>query len=128
MFATVVLVFFGLSFGAFGVWALAAPQSLSQLLHFGLETPGAVTELRAFYGGLELGLCGFLLAAVFFRHLVPGALIALAAIAGGVALGRIIGMVLDGSTSSLMLGVLTWEIAGAVLGVAAYLTLPDANV
>ncbi|MEO1573422.1 MAG: DUF4345 family protein [Pseudomonadota bacterium] len=127
MFASTVLVFFGLSFGVFGVWALVSPTGLAGLLHFGLETPGAVTELRAFYGGLEIGLCAFLLFAVAHRPLVPGALLALTFIAGGIALARIVGIVADSSLSGLMIGVLVWELAGAALGLAAYLSLNSAS-
>lgn len=123
MFVSIVLVIFGLSFGAFGVWAVAAPAGLAGLLHFGLETPGAVTEIRAFYGGLELGLCTFMLTAVVHRSLVPGALLALTFIAGGIALARIAGLLIDGSLSGLMIGALVWEMAGAVLGLAAYRSL-----
>ena len=125
MFASIVLVFFGLSFGAFGVWALVSPTGLAGLLHFGLQTPGAITELRAFYGGLEIGLCAFLLFAVAHRPLVPGALLALTFIAGGIGLARIAGIVADSSLSGLMIGVLIWELAGAALGLAAYLSLAN---
>ena len=120
MFVNAVLIIFGLGFGVFGVWALLAPQSLAQLLHFGLQTPGAVTEMRAFYGGLELGLAGLLLAAVVVRSLVPGALLALTVAAGGIAIGRLIGLALDGSGSGLMFGALAFELAGGVFGLLAY--------
>lgn len=127
MFAIIVLIVFGLSFGVFGAWALVAPQSLAQLLHFGLQTPGSVTEMRAFYGGLELGLCALMLVAVVNRTLVPGALLALVAAAGGIAVARVIGLVLDGSANGLLLGALAFESAGAILGLIAYLGLPSTN-
>ncbi|MFK8016183.1 MAG: DUF4345 family protein [Gammaproteobacteria bacterium] len=121
MFAKVVLIFFGLSFGGFGVWALIAPASLAKLVHFSLDTPGAMTEIRAFYGGLEIGFAAFLIAAAFVRPLVPGALLALVAIAGGIALARLVGIVVDGSGSTFMYSALVWELAGAGLGLLAWL-------
>lgn len=126
MFAKTVLVFFGLSFGVFGLWALIAPESLARMVHFSLDTPGAVTEIRAFYGGLELGLAILMLAAAVYPALVPGALLTLVAAAGGIALARIVGLVLDGSGSAFMFGALAWEVAGAVLGFIAYSRLDPA--
>ena len=121
MFAKVVLVFFGLSFGGFGVWALLSPLSMAKLLHFSLHTPSAVTEIRAFYGGLEIGLAIFMVTAAFYRPLIPGALLALVATAGGIALARIVGIIADGSGSLFMYGALVWELAGASLGLIAFL-------
>jgi len=123
VFPKFVLIFFGLSFGAFGVWALIAPAALANLIHVTPETPGALTEIRAFYGGLEIGLAAFLLRAAFHRPWMPGALIALVVVAGGIAIGRGIGLVIDSSISGVMLGALVWEAAGAILGSLAYLKL-----
>lgn len=123
MFAKVVLVFFGLSFGGFGVWALLSPLSLAKLVHFSLDTPGAVTEIRAFYGGLEIGLAIFMIAAAFYRPLIPGALLALVAAAGGIGLARIIGIIADGSGSTFMYSALVWELSGAALGLFAFLQM-----
>ncbi|MFK7887897.1 MAG: DUF4345 family protein [Gammaproteobacteria bacterium] len=123
MFPKIVLIFFGLSFGAFGVWALISPAALANLIHLTPETPGALTEIRAFYGGLEIGLAAFLLRGAFHRPWMSGALLTLVAVAGGIALGRCVGLALDSSVSNMMLGALVWEAAGAVLGTLAYLKL-----
>ena len=123
MFASGVLVFFGLSFLAFGVWALVAPVSLAGLIHFGLETSGSVTEIRAFYGGLEIGFALFLFAAALNRELAPAALLALVAVTGGIALARVVGLIVDQSGSTLMYGALAFELAGAVMGLLAWLNL-----
>lgn len=127
MFASVVLVVFGLSFGAFGLWALVAPDGLAKLIHFGLETPGARTEIRAFYGGLEIGLALFMVGSVFYRPLVPGALLALVATAGGIAVARVIGLLIDSSGSGVMYGALVWESTGAILGLAAFMSVSGAG-
>ena len=119
MFAKVVLVVFGLSFLAFGGWALFAPSSLAGLINFGLENSAAVTEIRAFYGGLEIGFAGFLLAAAFKDELTSAALLALAAVSGGIALARIAGLIVDASGSTLMYGALAFEFTGAVLAILA---------
>ena len=123
MFATVVLVFFGLSFLAFGLWALFAPVSLAALVHFGMESPASVTEIRAFYGGLEIGLAAFLIWSAFDKEMLPAALIALAAVAGGIALARVAGILVDGSASGMMFGALAFESLGAIFAVAAWFSL-----
>lgn len=126
MFPIAVLLFFGASFGAFGVWALLAPASLANLIHMTPETPGALTEIRAFYGGLEIGLAAVMIRAAFHRPWRPGALLVLVAVAGGIAAGRIVGLIIDQSVSGTMLGALVWEVAGAVLGLLAYARLHTA--
>ncbi len=127
VFPVAVLLFFGASFGAFGVWALLAPASLASLIHMTPDTPGALTEIRAFYGGLELGLAAFMIRAAFYRPWRSGALMALVAVAGGIAVGRIVGLFVDQSMSGTMLGALVWEATGALLGTLALLRLPAAS-
>jgi hypothetical protein len=60
--ALLVLWFAGLQFIGFGVLALINPQGIADVVGFQLTSALAATEIRAFYGGLELAL-GFLLCA-----------------------------------------------------------------
>jgi hypothetical protein len=46
---------------AYGVVFLLSPAVLGGLVGLGFEDPNAFVEIRAFYGGLELGLAAFLL-------------------------------------------------------------------
>ena len=103
-FAKILLVVYGVVTAAFGAWALAAPQSLAGLLGYTLLTPGAVTELRAFYGGLELALGGYWLLAALRRDMLAAGLLSMILVWGFVAL--------------------VTEVAGLVLAAVALRRLP----
>ncbi|MFN6997377.1 MAG: DUF4345 family protein, partial [Aquincola tertiaricarbonis] len=82
------------------------------------EGAAAATEFRAFYGGLELGLGALLLAAAArpaWRR--PGRWLVLAA-NGGIALGRLVGIALDGVWVPFFAYALVWELGFAALALA----------
>ena len=113
MLAKVVLWLLGLGFLGLGSWALVAPHSFSELVQFSLNSSLAVTELRAFYGGLELGLGIFFILGALRPDLTKAALTAGAIAMSAVALGRLFGVLVDDSTSTLMFSVLGIEIVSA---------------
>lgn len=115
--AAIVLWLFGLITLAFGVWALISPAQFAALAHYGLDHPGAVTELRAFYGGVEIGLGLFWILGALRQPLTRAALVSMICIWSGVVIARSLGMVLDGSVSTTMLVVLATEVV-AVIGAA----------
>ena len=117
-FARVSLWLAALAFAGFGAALLARP-SLLGVLGVALARPAAATEIRAFYGGLELGMAAFLGFASRRDAWVRPALAAQAATLGGVALARAIGMAVDGSAEPLILAFGAVEAAGALLAVAA---------
>lgn len=108
-----------LGFLGFGLWLLVAP--LSALGPLGIEVTGAaaVTELRAFYGGLELGLAAWLLAASFRPAWVAAALWAVFAINLGIGLARLVGVLVDGAFVPFFAGALAWEFGFAILALVA---------
>jgi hypothetical protein len=111
-----------LAFAAFGVALLVRPTLLGEL---GIELgrPAAVTEIRAFYGGLELGLALFFgLASTRDAWLRP-ALFAQAASLGGLLLARLVGIAIDGSAETLILLFAATEAAGVLFAVAALRSL-----
>ncbi|MEM9172555.1 MAG: DUF4345 domain-containing protein [Pseudomonadota bacterium] len=119
MFAKVVLWIVGLITLAFGAWTLALPFGIAGLVGYDLMTPGAITEIRAFYGGVELGLALFWISGAFKPSLLRPALVSMVMIWGAVAASRTLGIVLDGSLSQTMIVVLITEIASAVLALIA---------
>ncbi len=94
----------------FGILMLIAPAGVLAGLGITLGTPEAVTEIRAFYGGLEIGL-GL---ALGFCLIQPGMLrqgLALSSLCyGTVALARLVGMLVDGSGGTFLLSALALEI------------------
>lgn len=78
-----------------GVWLLIWPEGLG-VVGLSAETPAARTELRATYGGLELGLFAFLAwCACGGRERLRVGLVGLGLSTLGFAFGRVIGIVWD---------------------------------
>jgi hypothetical protein len=114
----------GLGFLGFGLLMLIAPQAAMASL--GLTVPDGVptTEIRAFYGGLELALGGLLLTAMVQPDYRRGGLWLGAVSYGTVAVTRCLGMLIDSSGGNFLLGALTLEI---VLAIWFALALRSAN-
>jgi len=97
----------------FAIWLSIDPRAL--LLAFGIEasTPQMLTEIRAFYGGVELGIALAMIVLWFrgerFASLLIGGLPLL-----GSACGRCLGMMIDGF-STLHVGFAAIELIGAAL-------------
>ena len=110
-----LLALAGLGFLGFGLWFLVDP--IGPLAAIGITATGdpAATEFRAFYGGLEVGL-GALLVAAASRPAwrVPGLWLVLAT-NGGIAMGRLLGVALDGVWVPFFTYALVWEVGFALL-------------
>jgi hypothetical protein len=105
----------GLAFLGFGVAFLAWPEPLVILVDVTPLTRTGTTEIRAMYGGLEIGLGSFLLLAAARReHVTIGLRAALFAF-GGLAAGRLIGLAVDGWWQPSTWLLMSAEIAAVVL-------------
>jgi len=101
-------------FLALGVSALAAPASFLPSVGMRMVGPGANVEVRAMYGGLELGL-GLLLVGWTWRPARRrDALWVLAASRGGLGLGRLLGLAAAGGGPRVMVAFCVFELVGAV--------------
>ena len=116
--ARVSLVLAALAYAGFGVATLVRPSVLN-VLGIELLRPAASTEIRAFYGGLELGMALFFARAAAEPAWFRPALFAQAASLGGVVLARLAGIAVDGSGEPLVLLLGAAEGAGALLGLVA---------
>jgi hypothetical protein len=77
-----------------GVACVVGPASFSQ--QAGLSaTPSALTEIRAFYGGLQVGVGCFLIWCVRQRALTFAGLLLVAFAVGGAGVARALGMLID---------------------------------
>jgi len=108
---TVAIFITAASWAGFAVWLGVNPGAL--LPAFGVEesTPQMLTEIRAFYGGVEMAIAVAMI--VLWRR---GDLFASLLVGGlplvGSASGRLIGLVVDG-ISTMHLGFAGLEIVGA---------------
>jgi hypothetical protein len=123
-FARITLWLAALAFAGFGVALLVRP-SLLGVVGIVLARPAAAAEIRAFYGGLELGMAGFLVCASRRDAWVRPALAAQAAMLGGIVLARVIGIAVGGSAEPLILLFGAVEATGALLAIIALRRLRD---
>jgi hypothetical protein len=109
-----VLILLALFVFVAGVASLASPGSLARRAGWS-ATPGGLTEIRAFYGGLQVGLGCFLFWCTRTRErLLPGLLAAGYAV-GGIGLARVLGLFFDRAPTSFHLANLVVEIATVAL-------------
>ncbi|MEH6568351.1 MAG: DUF4345 family protein [Halioglobus sp.] len=116
---TFFLRFTGVVFASYGAYLCFNPQFLVDLLEIGASIPAKV-EVRAMYGGLQLGIGLFLLwgaqRAPIQQQIACAAMIACFA---GLAGGRGVGMLIDGG-DSYNLPALIYETASLLISVFLY--------
>jgi Flp pilus assembly protein TadB len=97
-----ILALAALAFLGFGIAFLVSPAAMGALVELDLTSATARTEVRAMYGGLEIGL-GVGLLTLLFRHrqVALGLRVALAAFVG-LAAGRLYGLAVDGWWQPIM--------------------------
>jgi hypothetical protein len=102
-----------------GLNGLAAPGALLAPLGIPLEGPPALSEARANYGGMHVGMGLFLLSAAALPGLRRAGLLATLAFTGGLAIGRLVSLAVDGMPSPFVWFLLTTELGAAGLALAA---------
>ena len=92
----------------FGLIYLFEPASLTLPAGFGELPAGGLTDVRATYGGFQLGMGAFLVWASLDVSRVRAALLLMVLSIGAVGLSRAIGLTLDGSPNAFhTLGLIT---------------------
>ena len=94
--ARIFLAVQALILAGFGLAYLVKPHELANLSGMLLMAPAAATDVRAYYGGLQIGLAAFLALALSRLELTRAALILLVLLYSSLALARIGGLWLDG--------------------------------
>jgi len=118
-FSKTLVVLAGLGFLGYGIAFLIAPEAMLAGAGMQLTRTGAVVELRAFYGGLEIGLGLCLLVAGFQDRLIRPALWLTLASNGGIGGSRLLGLALGGAWNPFFGYALPWELGFAVLATGA---------
>lgn len=121
-FPVAVIWVTALTYAGFAVWLGTQPEALLEAFGIQDRTAEMATEIRAFYGGVELGI-----AAAMLWLLRRGSLIAALVIGAlpltGAATGRCIGMVVDGfSVTHAMFAGLEWVGSGVCYAAILLLT------
>jgi hypothetical protein len=112
---------------AFGLVSLLWPASMADPAGFGPLAPSAATDVRATYGGLQLGLGLYLLWASADVSRLRGALVLLVATVGCVGASRALGMLADGSANGFHLFGISVEITMTLLSAWVLRRLPAAG-
>ncbi|MFT6400156.1 MAG: hypothetical protein ACJAYU_004926 [Bradymonadia bacterium] len=110
-----VLSFNGLAFLGFGLAFLLWPSAMTADLDITLPTARADIEIRAFYGGLELGFGAFLLLAARRHSWQVPALVGAAMLLGGAGTTRVVGQLLEGQLVQPHAWLAALELSGAAL-------------
>ena len=110
--AVSMLVFLGL-----GVWLFAVPEALNGL-GIEMQEPDARVDVRATYGGLDLGIAAFLIWCLFRDAWVRTGLVAVGFLCAGLGTTRLLGIALEGQGGGLM-----WSFVGIELAVALWLVV-----
>ena len=113
------LRFLGAMSVVFGLLYLFTPESLTGPTGFGALPPGGVTDVRATYGGLQLGFGAFLLWAAADAGRIRFALVLVAFSIGAVAASRLTGLLLDASVNPFHVSALATEITLTALAILA---------
>jgi hypothetical protein len=122
-FPVVVIFVTAASWAAFAIWLGVAPGALLTGFEIESSTPAMLTEIRAFYGGVELAIAAAMLV-LWRRGQWSAALLVGGLPLFGAASGRCIGMVVDGF-APMHAGFAALEVIGAGFCLAAYLSSPD---
>ena len=120
IFPILVLALCALGFFAFGLWLLIDPAGALGRIGIQASSATGLVELRAFYGGMELGL-GLFLGWCALRPEWREAGLWLVVLAnGGAGLARLGASLLGGAALGGYLGwALLWELGFAALGALA---------
>lgn len=104
-----VLWILGVVFVVFGGIAMVQPTSMTGPPGIDASALGAMTEVRAVYGGLQLGFGAFLIWAARNGSRWTHALIAYGFLIGGVGLCRLVGLLIEGHWSGFHVFALCFE-------------------
>jgi hypothetical protein len=115
----ILVIAAALMFGAFGLLGMVAPLRTLELIHMQPKDVTAVGEVRARYGGFELGVAAFLVACLLDRWSLRAGLFLTTAIFLGAAAGRGKSALVDGMPDPLFVQILVFEMVFAALCVFA---------
>ena len=121
--ATVVLWICAGSYAGFGLLFLALPERMAGTVELEARSATARTEIRAMYGGLELGIAAFLGFCALNPELLGLGLLASALLLGGIGAGRLIGAAIARTAAPLTVGLTVLELGTAALAYWALSTI-----
>lgn len=117
MSARIFLALEALVWLPYGIYCFLVPSYLAEIGGVAFVSSTGSTELRAMYGGLQIGLGALSLAGALRASMTGSALLALAFLASGLGSTRLLGVLLDGGLSGYTVAGLFFEFVTAVLAI-----------
>ncbi len=108
-----ILGYYAVLFIAFGILGLAMPLMVSSLVHYDISSPGATMEFMATYGGVFLGVGGFMFYCIKSNTQIG--LVCVLLTMGAMLISRIIGFGLHGGADYIQYIYLAGELFTVVL-------------
>ena len=96
LFSRILLAAQALILAGLGIAYFVRPEEMANLSGMLLMAPAAITDVRAYYGGLQIGLAAYLLLTLGRQEQMRGALLLLVLLYSSMALARMGGLWLDG--------------------------------
>jgi hypothetical protein len=124
-FARAYLYFVGVIGLLFGIWYLVAPTALTDPTGFGPLGPNALTDVRATYGGFQIGSGLFLLWSAGDAARMRAALVLQALTIGAIGSCRLVGFAIDGSPNGFLISAIVTEVTFTALALFALRRLPS---
>lgn len=114
-YRALVLALAGLGFAGFGLWFLVDPIGPLEMIGITVAGAAAPTELRAFYGGVQIAAATLMLMAAAKPAWRDAGLWLVLAVNAGIAVARLVGVAVDGVWVPFFTYALVWEVGFAVL-------------
>jgi len=120
LFSRILLGLTGVAFAGYGVYCAYDLDMIVRLTGIAFRSPSAAVESRAMYGGLQTGLGLLFLNSAVNPRMTAYGLVAMVFVLGGLAVGRALGISIDGlddynqgavifeGTSALLAAVAIW--------------------
>ncbi len=125
--ARIVLRLSAVPFAVVGVAFLIRPEDMASWVGVSLGSATADADVRAVYGGLQLGCAALLFGAAANRDWVRAGVHAQLALYGGLAAARFLSMAIVGLPSPFGIALHAGELVGLFCGALAWWTLRDAH-
>jgi hypothetical protein len=116
----IFLVLVGLVFAGLGVFNLVQPVEGISIFEIELLNASSMSEIRANYGGMHLLFGMFLIYGAFEINIQRTSLLIVAVFIGGLVLGRITSLVMDGNPNEAVWTLFIIEVIGLLVASVLY--------
>ncbi len=113
----IFLLLSGIGFMLIGINTFRDPIAAMAGVELGVQSINALNEVRANYGGMQMGIGILLFSAALLQWLSRSALLALSLITGGLVVGRLVSIMLDGMPNTTVQALLILEFVTTVAAI-----------